>query len=409
VRRRLVAAAGVIVMLVAVPAARAVAGAPVLGPQKILVVLATWGPTPFARDDVRHIVFDEADAFYRKTSFGKASLTGAVTPWLHAFGGQPPCNANSIREPAVAAVRAAGYEPASYDAVIYIHPDAACAWSGATYAGVVFLDGEVTPYLVEHELGHAFGLAHANTTACLSHSCATLEYGDPYDTMGRGAGDFSAYAKARLGWLTHVTRVVRNGVHPLAALERESASTQALVVTTAQDQYWIEYRTERAHGANPGVLVHVSPSPDLRTPITGSSYNALLANPGRRGRPELLPGDSFAYPRVFRLTVLRADAAVARVRFSWIDRVPPAAPRVTSRVVGGEIRVDIDGTREAGSGVAHYDVWVDRHAPLSFGADSTDEPVRVGRPLPGTHTVHVVAVDRAGNRSRPALLRIHVP
>ena len=288
-------------------------------------------------------------------------------------------------------------------------PDADCPWSGATYAGVVFLDGELTPYLIEHELGHAFGLPHANATNCFKHSCVTLEYGDPYDTMGRGSGDFSAFAKVRLGWITRVTRVAGNGTYVVAALEHASASSQALVVTTAQDLYWIEYRTQRAPMNDAGVLVHVSPSPDLRTAVTGTAYNALVTNPGRRGRPELRTGDSFRYPAVFTLSVRRSGPNDVAVRFTWLDKTPPRAPRVTSSVVGGRIEVAVDPTREVGSGIAHYDVWVDHGPRVSVAGDATEEPVRVGRPLPGTHTVHVVAVDRAGNRSAPTVRQVRVP
>ena len=66
--------------------------------------------------------------------------------------------------------------------------------------GTVFLNGAVTPQLVADELGHSFGLGHANLTDCRRHGCGALEYGDPYDMMGVGTGDFYAKAKFDLGW-----------------------------------------------------------------------------------------------------------------------------------------------------------------------------------------------------------------
>ena len=372
-----------------------------LGPQKILVALVTWGPKPFAREEVQRTVA-EADAFYRKQSFGKASLVPTVTPWLTAYNGPPACVANSIREPGEAALRAAGYDPRAYDVVVYLHPDAGCPWSGATYAGVVFLNGAITKHLISHELGHAFGLPHANTTSCIRHSCVTLEYGDPYDTMGSGDGDFSAFAKARLGWITQVTRVKRAGTYTLDPLEQPASGSQAFVVTTAQDQYWIEDRTTAA-----GVLVHVSPSPDLRTPVAGNSFNALVTDPAGRGRAQLRAGDRFQDPGVFRVTVLRS-ATSARLRFTWLDGTPPSAPHITSSVVDGQVRVDVDPGRENGSGIARYRVTLDGGRSLSVEPDLTYEPIRVGRPLPGTHTVRVVAFDRAGNRSSAVVQTVHV-
>jgi hypothetical protein len=415
VGRRLLPVALLVLSLAAIPAAQAIPGGQVLGPQRILVALVTWGPKPFAREEVEHVVFNEADAFYRRTSFGKASLTGTVTPWLTAYSGRPQCVANSLREPGATALRAAGYDLSAYDVLVYLHPDAGCAWSGATYAGVVFLNGELTARLVSHELGHAFGLPHANTTNCIRHSCATLEYGDPYDTMGSGVDDFSAFAKLQLGWITRVSYVRRSGAYTIASLEKASTSSQALVVTTALDQYWIEYRTEPGRSdtgvkkSDPGVLVHVSASPDLRNAIASNTSNALVTNPSLRARPELLPGDRFTYPGVFRISVVGSSATSARLRFKWIDKTPPAAPRITSAIVGGQLRVEVERGREIGSGLARYQISVDGRAPLNLGSDATEAPVEVGRPLPGTHTVKVVAFDRAGNHSAPVVRRVRVP
>jgi hypothetical protein len=77
--------------------------------------------------------------------------------------------------------------------------------------------------------------------------------------------------------------------------------------------------------------------------------------------------------------------------------------------VGGHVQVTLDSLRDSGSGVGHYDITLDRRAPLSVGTDAADEPVQVERPLPGTHTVKVVAVDRAGNRSSAGIRRVRVP
>ena len=89
---RLVPVALLVASLAVVPSAQPAYGGHVLGPQRILVALVTWGPQPFARDDVRSIVFDQVDGFYRSMSYGKVSLTGDVTPWLQAFDTPVGCN-----------------------------------------------------------------------------------------------------------------------------------------------------------------------------------------------------------------------------------------------------------------------------------------------------------------------------
>jgi hypothetical protein len=78
-------------------------------------------------------------------------------------------------------------------------------------------------------------------------------------------------------------------------------------------------------------------------------------------------------------------------------------------LVGGRVQVTLDGVRERGSGLGHVDITLDRRAPLSVGGDATEAPVQIGRPLPGTHIVKVVVVDRAGNRSKPAVRYLRIP
>lgn len=413
--RRLLPVALLALSLAAVPSGQAAYGEHVLGPQRILVALVTWGPQPFARDDVRRVVFDEVDAFYRAMSYGKVSLTGTVTPWLQAFSGRAGCNLPAIRAAASAAALAAGFDPATYDRVVYVHPDAGCPWSGVTQAATVYLNGALTPHLVAHELGHSFGLGHANLTDCRRHGCGALEYGDPYDTMGTGSGDFSAQAKFQLGWITRVTRAAKSGAYELGAIERTSTAPQAFVVTTANDQYWVEFRGQPARNddgqesAGAGVIVRVNPSPDLHDFGSSGIPNLLLANPSGRHRPELKFGERFVNPGAFSLAVLSTAGSRARLRFRWTDATAPRSPRFTATVVGGRLQVTLDSVRESGSGVARFDVTVDRQAPLSVGSDATDAPVQVGRPLPGTHTVKVVVVDRAGNRSAPVVRRVRVP
>jgi Gametolysin peptidase M11 len=413
VGRRLLPVALLIALCLALaPTASSAYGEHVLGPQRILVGLVTWGPEPFARDGVRDVVFNQVDALYRSMSYGKVSLTGVVTPWLKAFGGAVGCNLPNIKALGSAALAAAGYDLSKYDRVIYVHPETACPWSGVTQAGTVFLNGAVTQHLVAHELGHSFGLSHANLTDCKHHGCGALEYGDPYDTMGVGSGDFSAKAKFDLGWITAVSRAAKNATYSLAPIELAAKTAQALVVTTANDQYWIEYRSrpaendDRQEVAGSGVIMRVSASPDHDD---GAIPNQLLSNPSGRHRPELRHGDRFLDASTFRLTVLSASGSRARLRFQWTDKTAPRAPRFTATVVGGRVQVTFDGkVRETGSGVARYDITLDRRAPLSVGTDAADAPVQVGRPLPGTHTVRVVAVDRAGNRSPAGVRQIRV-
>ena len=385
---------------------------PALGDYRVLVILATWGPQPFTQAEVQHVVFDETDAFYRAQSFGKLRLTGTVTPWLTAFSGPVDCAQTTVSRGGKAAAIRAGFDPSAYDVVIYLHPALGCPWSGVTVGHEIWLNGALSRKLVAHELGHTMGLQHANTTLCAVHSCDALEYGDPYDTMGQGNGDFSAWNKYELGWITKLEPATRNGSYTIDPLELPSSSPQAFVVTTAQNQYWLENRIDPGHSdfgfdVDPGVLVHVTPSPDIRAVFSVSLLrNLLLVDPALRGRPELHAGDRFTVPGAFTLTLTHLPAGGrADVRFDWTDTTRPGAPRLLTPLAHslyGRLDVSWNEARETGSGVAYYRVTVDGGRVVRVNGEADDlsavyENVRAGR-----HRVRVVAVDRAGNVSEPS-------
>jgi hypothetical protein len=185
-------------------------------------------------------------------------------------------------------------------------------------------------------------------------------------------------------------------------------------VTTAHDQYWIEYRAVQARtdrGDSPGgagLIVHVSPSPDVDRAGVNAMVNVLVDDPAGRKRPELLPGDRFQTSGVFTLTTLKSTGPRVRFRFKWTDSVAPRPPRFTAEVVAGTLRVTLEDARDTGSGLARFRVVVHARPPQQLAGDATDEPVVVGKPVAGTHIVTVVAFDRAGNRSAPSVRHVRV-
>lgn len=81
-----------------------------------------------------------------------------------------------------------------------------------------------------HETGHALGLQHANSLDCDPagvpsdiRPCQSREYGDLFDIMGSGLGDYSAARKRQLGWLDpsgpeQTLRVTGPGLYVLTPL-----------------------------------------------------------------------------------------------------------------------------------------------------------------------------------------------
>lgn len=85
----------VVLALLGVPAG---APAATLGEQRVLMMLTTWGPEPYAPATIR-AELDEAAAYIRSVSFGKTWIAGEVTPWLHALASKPGCDTAASRRP----------------------------------------------------------------------------------------------------------------------------------------------------------------------------------------------------------------------------------------------------------------------------------------------------------------------
>jgi Gametolysin peptidase M11 len=391
------------------------------GELKVLVVLATWGPEPFTREQARRVVFEESDAFVRENSYGKAWLTGDVTPWLRAFERRPACSQVPLASAAQVAARAAGFDTAAYPRYIYAFAPLGCPYIGYGGFREVWLDGAMTRTLVTHELGHTFGLQHANMHDCSGVVCTETEYGDPFDTMGSGRGGYNAFERFQAGWLSNVRYARKNGEYVIDQHEQPSTKPQALAIQTARADYWLDHRepigVDGIFAGRPlvtGVEVHGGPpATDPSVVSEFASANSLLPNPGGRGTPVLLPGHTFSVRGAFRASVLRHEGTSVAVRFAWTDSARPARPHVMlpKRAKRGKpVLVEWDRAGDGrGSGVARYEVRTDGRLAASVVEDfKVPAQARVRFRARGVHRVSVVAVDRAGNRSRTVVRPISV-
>src|SRR5262249_16309659 len=124
-----------------------------------------------------------------------------------------------------AAARRAGYDTVNYDLDIV----AFTSVPGYDFGGLAAVHGKgnwlqsTGVGVTCHELGHNYGLWHANfwdttNTFRVIGSGTNLEYGNIFDTMGSagaGAQHFNAEFKNALGWLpdSAVHNVLSNGVY----------------------------------------------------------------------------------------------------------------------------------------------------------------------------------------------------
>jgi hypothetical protein len=351
------------------------------GDMRVLVIRATWGPSPNPGD-----TYADAEAFYRRASFGRLRMSIDLTPWLHAYAA-PLCpdNATStsifgaIGDRAQSAAKAAGYDLSLYRRLVYIIPERTCALGGVGAGREVYLaqEGGALDYLtLVHELGHTFGLPHANGSSCV-RGCRVFEYGDSMSPMGHGATDFTALEKLKLGWISSVRRVEASGTYTVADIDEPSSAPQALVVPTAAGEYWIEHRA-----AAPGeVIVRVVKPNDPAHPV----YLRSIFLRRIEGR--------YAASGVFSVT--------PQFEFRWLDRKRPTMPR--ARALDHAV-LSWSRSSDTDSGVAGYRITIDGRLFTTTTRLNTALPFLAE----GGHRVTVVAVDRAGNHSRPGVVNLQI-
>ena len=110
---------------------------------------------------------------------------------------------------------------------------------------------------VAHELGHTYGLYHANLWQVgdgnpVSAGGTSVEYKDPFDAMGDGTGDaryhFNPWFKNRLGWLpdSAVLDITKSGTYRVYRFDSKAATfDHPLALRIYRDGlrwYWIGLR-----------------------------------------------------------------------------------------------------------------------------------------------------------------------
>ncbi len=247
------------------------------GPKTVLMIRAEFSDKPgdpvsydnqtLTVTSAQNLFTNEVNPFYLANSYGKTSITATVTsslilmphPLSYYTQGN---NSDELIPDARAAALQKGYNTNNYDFdIVAFSYTSAFDWVGLSSIGAKGskLNGGFSLEDVAHELGHNYGLLHANlwrtTDGTTTGQGYDIEYGDCYDMMANHFtcnitqnSHFNATYKHLLNWLTDAADVETvtpdKTNYTIYAQDATSGSgIRALKINKdGTKNYWVEFR-----------------------------------------------------------------------------------------------------------------------------------------------------------------------
>lgn len=262
------------------------------GPKTVLFMRVDFDDRvgePLSLATAQTLINTSTNDFFVAGSFNKTNLTGVFPPTLRM-----PRTAGEYRDGGIylqllqdarQAARDAGYDLNAYSLDVVAHPNLFSGWAGRGYVGSkgTWLNGNFGVGVTAHELGHNYGVYHANfwnAGDSIIGAGTVQEYGNPFDKMGNsGASHFNAWFKRTFDWVTaaQVNTVTTSGTYRIYPLEvaTPDGGMQALKVPRNDSQsrdYWLEFR----QGISSNASLMSGASINFGFPFSGSTGSHLL-------------------------------------------------------------------------------------------------------------------------------------
>lgn len=247
------------------------------GIKRVLIIFVDFSDDVGAlmTTNAAHQVVTNVNQFYLDNSQGQTSLQPTYFPVTLRLPQTKAAYANldpmtDLRRDSLAAARTydqqngntGAFNPDNYDLDITAFtaiPGANFGFAGLAFVGAkgCVINDEFDLRVVSHELGHNYGLQHANRwdvtgTDPIDAAGTHNEYGDEYDMMGANNGNrpihYSEWFKAYLGWLnTNNWRTASTGgVYRLFRHDHTNASgLRGITAGQTNDRaYWLGFRRD---------------------------------------------------------------------------------------------------------------------------------------------------------------------
>lgn len=283
------------------------------GPKTVLFIRVDFSDRvgdPISLADAQTLINTHVNGFFVSSSYNLTSMSTTVTATLRMPQPSTFYSTNDNYAPllsdARAAARTAGFDTLNYDLDVIGFVGIFGGWAGRGTVGGkgTWINGNFSTRVVAHELGHNYGVHHANfwnAGTSIIGPGSQSEYGNPFDVMGSTVGDFNAYFKKTYDWITTTQNqvVTTSGTYRIQALELPITSgLHSLQIPRTEDQqrrdYWVEFR--QANTSNPSLMNGVSLNFGFPNMSSNGSHLLDVTPDGNTGLSGLIIGRTFADP-----------------------------------------------------------------------------------------------------------------